>query len=497
MSVESIKKVAAQAPVVSKVNPPRTEAWGDDEHTDVGNARRMAKRYAGALAYVPTFGRWLEFAEHQWIEDSRGYIVQRAVAVTEDLLIESARLTTEAAKVRDATVRAAMLAQAEAVFKWAKQSQSRQRIDAMVALARTEPALAVEKARLDADDFVLGVPNGLLELSATTTFRAGGPDDWITRQSQATWQGEAECPQWKHFLAEVQPDPEVRHWLQMFVGYCLTGSCSEQVFLVLHGDGANGKGVFINTIKRLLGRYTEVVQFQSFLEKRTDAIRNDLAKLDKARLVVAQEGPRGAVLDEGLVKQLTGQDEIAARFLYKDEFTFRPRFKIILVANHKPVIQGTDLGIWRRVVLVPWNVTIPEGKRDRDLEAKLESELPGVLAWAVEGFHKWREQGLSQLPEAIRHAKAEYQNESDVIARWLEDAAELDDQMISAGSAESSGHWATSADLVESHRQWCLTFGHRPFSEKALGDRLRKLGLAKGKQKGVRGWRGVRLKPSY
>lgn len=471
----------------------------DEEFTDVGNARRMARQHAGSLAYVPVTGRWHQFERHHWARDTLGRVVQHAITVTDDMLREADEMMRRASQLENKDARQALEAKAHDLQNWARRSQTRQRIDAMVALARTEIPLAVDDAILDADDNVLGVQNGLLDLGETTVFRQGQPQDWITRQSQADWRGaDVACTHWENFLAHVQPDPDVRHWLQKFVGYCLTGHCSEQIFVVLHGDGANGKGVFINTLKRLLGRYAEVVQFQTFLEKRSDAIRNDLAKLNKIRLVVAQEGPRGAVLDEGLIKQVTGQDEIAARFLYKDEFTYRPRYKIILVANHKPVIYGTDFGIWRRVVLVPWSVTISEKERDPGLEAKLEKELPGILAWAVQGYYKWREHGLSQVPEAIRHAKSEYQRESDVVARWLEDEAEIDEHATNSANAANSPYWTSSADLANSHRQWCSTFGHHAFSDKALGDRFRKLGLAKSKLNGSRGWSGIKLvrKPS-
>ena len=471
-----------------------TRSEPDDDYTDVGNARRLARKFDRSLAYVPVTGKWLQYERHHWAQDSLGRVVQHAITVTEDMMFEAGQLMIRASKMKNGPAQKALTSKAEALLSWARKSQARQRIEAMVALAKTEVALAVESAVLDANDDVLGVQNGVLELGEATVFREGQPEDWITRQSQTEWCGaEIDCPHWEKFVADVQPDPDVRHWLQKFVGYCLTGHCSEQIFVVFHGDGANGKGVFVNTLKRLLGRYAEVVQFQTFLEKRSDAIRNDLAKLDKIRVVVAQEGPRGAVLDEGLIKQVTGQDEIAARFLYKDEFTYRPRYKIVLVANHKPVIYGTDFGIWRRVVLVPWSVTIPEGERDHGLEAKLEKELPGILAWAVEGYYKWREQGLSKVPEAISHAKSDYQRESDVVARWLEDEAEIDEGAVTAGDAANSAYWASSADLAESHRQWCSTFGHHAFSDKALGDRFRKLGLAKRKRDGTRGWSGIQL----
>lgn len=462
----------------------------DDEHTDVSNSARFARRFAGQLIYVPARGQWMEFISHAWRADMLGQVNQHAIEVTRDLLMESSQLSIEAARVQDKGQREVLAAQAEALLGHARKSQQKPRLDAMVSIAATDARMAVEQSWLDADDLLLGVRNGAIQLDDTTSFRAGQPGDLVTRQAGAGWEGGDEdvgCPLWQSFLDQVQPDPDVRHWLQKFVGYCLTGKTSEQMFVVMHGTGANGKSVMVEILKRLLGTYAQTVQFSTFTERDPNAIRNDLASLDKARLVVASEGPEGARLDEGIVKQVTGEDAITARFLHREFFTYTPRFKVVLVTNHKPVISGTDNGIWRRVVLVPFPVTIPKEQQDKRLLDKLAAELPGILAWAVAGFRAWREQGLGDLPKALAMANADYRKDSDVLGFWLEDNCVLD-------ITPQSTLFSSSGDLYQDYSRWAIDMGHRPMSSTSLGNKLRERGLMQDKFRGERGWRGIRLK---
>ena len=459
----------------------------DDELTDVANATRFAQRFVGCLIFVPARGQWLEYISHAWRADALGLVTQHAIEVTRDMLLEASKLAIEAARIRDRAQRAALAAEAEALLGHARKSQQKPRLDAMVSIAATDPHLAVEQSWLDADDLLLGIQNGVIQLGDTTTFRAGRPEDLITRQGGCEWRGGSEdvpCARWEQFLQQVQPDPDVRHWLQKFIGYCLSGKTSEQMFLVLHGSGANGKSVLVEVLKRLLGGYAMTVQFSTFVERDPNSIRNDLAGLDKARLVVASEGPEGARLDEGVIKQVTGEDAITARFLHREFFTYTPRFKVVLVTNHKPVITGTDHGIWRRVVLVPFPVTIPKEQQDKGLLDKLTAELPGILAWAVAGFHAWREQGLGALPKALAVANSDYRRDSDVLGMWIEDHCSID-------AAPQSTLFTSSTDLYKSYSQWAIDMGHRPMSSKSLADRLRERGLTPSKKGGQRGWRGI------
>ena len=216
------------------------------------------------------------------------------------------------------------------------------------------------------------------------------------------------------------------------------------------------------------------------------AIRNDIARLDKIRLVIANEGQYGARLDEGMVKQITGGDEITARFLHREFFTFKPKFKVVLVTNHKPVISGNDHGIWRRVVLIPWEVTIPAERRDRRLADKLEAELPGILNWALEGLQKYSEVGLSELPVALVKANADYRKDSDIIGLWISDCVEEDKYAKTTLSA-----------VYTSYTSWADKNGHKPMTAKSLSDRLKERGVegARIGAAGSRGWAGIRIKP--
>ena len=204
-------------------------------------------------------------------------------------------------------------------------------------------------------------------------------------------------------------------YVQTAVGYSLTGLTSEQCFFVLHGLGDNGKTKLMETIKALMGDYATQTPTETFLVKgRGGQIPNDIAALRGARLVTSVEVDAGRHLSEALIKQVTGEDEVTARFLYKELFTFKPQFKLWLATNHKPVIRGSEHAIWRRIRLIPFTVKIPEAEQDKTLGNKLLSELPGILNWALEGCRLWQAEGLT-APAAVQAATQEYREEMDVL----------------------------------------------------------------------------------
>ena len=456
------------------------------ELSDVTNARAFAKKYKSHACFVPQIGKWFFYRDHAWQQDNLNQIMQLSIDVTQDMVAQAAQLLIQATREIDKDKRTALLSKATRLTDHARKSQQKPRLDAMVSLATTEPSLAVSQDKLDDEDMLIGVRNGVIDLK-TGQFRGGRPEDWITKQAgceyKRGWE-DMECPTWLHFLEVVQPDPNIRAWLQRFVGYCLTGSTSEQFVTIFHGTGANGKSVFIEVIRRLLGDYARVVQFDTFTEKKKDSIRNDLAALDKVRVAVATEGSETARLDEGLVKQLTGSDPVTARFLHREFFTYTPRYKIILTTNHKPVIVGTDHGIWRRVVLVPFPVTILKEQQDKGLLDKLTDELPDILSWALKGLADYLEVGL-ELPAAIKNATREYKDASDLVGQWLEDCCEIDKY-----------RWESNTDLYSSYSAWAKDGGYRAMSDRTLKERLKEKGLIKpGKNNGARGWVGLRLNP--
>jgi putative DNA primase/helicase len=361
----------------------------------------------------------------------------------------------------------------------AKASESRARIEAMIALAESERRIAVAPDQLDADPFLLATGNGTLDLRAGT-LRDPDAADLLTRGTDAVYDPEARCPRWQRFLAEVfDGDRELIGFLKRLVGYALTGDASEQVLAVLQGAGCNGKTVLVETVKRLLGDFAVTAAFDTFARVRGDrGPRNDLARLHRARMVVASESGRDRRLDEAIVKQLTGQDTIAARFLYGEHFEFEPRFKLWLVTNHRPRVDGGDDAIWRRLRLIPFEVSF-KGREDRQLVAKLRTELPGIFRWAVEGCLEWQREGLGTT-RAVAAATREYREEEDVLGAFLAERCESD------GEVEV-------ASLRDAYEQFCRDLGEAPMAANTLGKELAKRGISRGGKRD-RLYRGVRLR---
>jgi putative DNA primase/helicase len=260
-------------------------------------------------------------------------------------------------------------------------------------------------------------------------------------------------------------------YLAKAIGYSLTGSQKEQKIFLLIGDGANGKTRFLEAIRGVLGDYARATPFLTFLKQNPSVIRNDIARLKGARFVTATEPDRGARLSESNVKVLTGEDKQIARFLYNEYFEFQGTFKVFLAANYKPLIEGKDSGIWRRIQVIPFNVKIPEDEQDKDLKEKLFKEKEGILNWALRGLSKWNAEGLGTLPE-IEEVKAEYKKEMDPVGDFLDVCCILEkDQRVQ------------SKDLYKAYKEWCKENGERPMSQKALGMDLKRRGLERRKGK--------------
>jgi putative DNA primase/helicase len=211
-------------------------------------------------------------------------------------------------------------------------------------------------------------------------------------------------------------------YVQRALGYSLSGITKEQAIFVAHGNGANGKSTLLNTIKRVMGDYSAATPFDTFEADSRNMYGNDLAALKGRRYVIASESEATRRLAEARVKLVTGQDPISCRFLYGEFFEYMPQFKVWLAVNHRPIIKGTDLGIWRRIHLIPFNVTFGQGDRemDKELDLKLAEELPGILNWLVTGYTFWKSMGLA-APDTVQEATQEYKKENDHVALWLDD----------------------------------------------------------------------------
>lgn len=429
--------------------------------TDAGNGDRFVSRHGAGVRFVPAWG-WLVWTGTHWARN--------------DLLVRSRMIETARAIHREAAMYTNVEAQ-KAVSRWARESQAAGRVRA--ALWCAQPELVATTDQFDAEDFLLTVKNGTIDLRSGELL-PHRREDFLTRMSPIVYDPGAPCPTWDGFLARVLPDPGLTGFLQRFAGYTLTGSTREQVLLFLYGSGWNGKTVFLETIASLLGDHFSAASVDVFTVKQSGGIPNDVAALAGARMVGVSEVGEGSRMNEGLIKDTTGGDTITARFLHREYFSFRPKFKLWIRGNHKPQIRGTDTGIWRRLMLVPFRVQIPESEIDPDLPDRLRGELPGILAWAVRGCLDWQKSGL-RTPQAVRAAVSDYRAEMDTLGEFI------GDRCIVAGHVE-----AKAADLYASYREWCASAGIIPLSQTRFGTALGERGFEKIKS-GTVAWLGISL----
>jgi putative DNA primase/helicase len=290
-------------------------------------------------------------------------------------------------------------------------------------------------------------------------------------------------PMWRGFLEKVTGrDAELQSYLQRMAGYCMTGLTNEHVLFFLYGAGANGKSVFINTISAVWGDYAAVAPMTTFMAGHTDQHPTDLAMLHDVRLVVTQETEIGRHWAEAKIKSITGGDLIPARFMRADFFTYIPKFKLVIVGNHKPALRNVDEAIRRRIHLVPFTVTIPPEERDKELFEKLKPEWPGILQWAIDGCLEWNEIGLAP-PPAVRAATDEYLAEEDALARWI-------DEECTTGKHQ----WGVGAMLWGRWKAWSETNNEWTGARKSFAQGLRDRGFPDGKSQHVRGHQGVDIK---
>jgi putative DNA primase/helicase len=425
--------------------------------TDAGNALRLTAQHGHRLRYVPELSDWLIWDGTRWAADHQGEVIQAAKAVAVSIFAEADECPDKAS--RDATL------------KWAMASEHANRLEAMVRLARSEPGIPVTIDRLDADPWVLNCLNGTVDLRSGQ-LRDHDPGDLITKRANVAYSAGAKALRWCQFLEQVQPDESVRTYLQRLAGYSLTGLTVEQVLLFLHGFGANGKSTFTVAMQHVLGDYAR--QADTSILVSVDQHPTGVADLKGARMVVATELDEGRRLAEGTVKSLTGGDRIKARFMRRDFFEYQPTHTLWLAANHRPIITGTDHGIWRRIKLVPFTVTMAADDQDHDLPAKLAKEGSGILAWAVQGCLDWQADGLAE-PLTVKFAVDDYRAEMDTLGND-EVCTEHDDAVVSA------------ADLYRHYTRWVEENGERPVAQRRFGQNLTERGFDRKKHGPNRRW---------
>jgi putative DNA primase/helicase len=435
---------------------------------DAGNAERLADRHGANLRYCYPWGRWLVYDGTRWRVDDRGAVVGLAKDTARSIFEEAKEATEDAAAKR--------------LGKWASDSLSEGKLRSMLSLAQSEPGVPVLPEEMDASKDLLNVLNGTIDLR-TGELREHRREDLITKLAPVEYDPNASAPTWTATLERVLPAPEVRAFFKKLCGYALTGDVSEQMLPVLYGTGANGKSTVLNALLAVLGDYG-MQAAPDLLVAKKGSHPTELADLFGMRFVASIEVEDGSRLAESLVKQLTGGDRVKARRMRQDFWEFEPTHKVLMACNHKPQVRGTDNAIWRRLWLVPFTETIPPAEQDRNLPEKLRAELPGILAWAVEGCLEWRREGL-QAPQEIRQATGAYRAEMDVLGAFLRECCEL-----------GAEHNEAAKDLYAAYRRWCEEGGERPETQRKFGSRLTERGgfeRYRGGSDGGHRWRGVSL----
>lgn len=396
--------------------------------TEAGDAEFFAAVNADIVRYDHRRGRWLVFTGHRWEPTADGEVHR--------LALETIRARQAAAiKETDDTRRQLRL-------RWSIAGEARKRLTNLLAIAESTVPLADAGDSWDADPWLLGVKNGVVDLR-TGVLRPGQPEDRITMSTSAAFDADAGCPLWNDTLNQIfAGDALLLAYVDRFLGYSLTGLCDEEALALAWGAGANGKGTLMNTFAWVMGDYADDLPFSALELHERSGIPNDIAKIVGKRFVTSSETGETRRLNEARVKALTGRDPITARFLHREFFTFQPVAKFWLATNQRPIVRDQSVGFWRRLQLIPFTQSFASAPNLR-LKDDLRAEASGILARAVRGCLSWRQMGLSP-PQQVRDATAQYRAESAPLSRFFDDCCAIE-----------AGGQATFGQLFEAYKWWC------------------------------------------
>ena len=457
--------------------------------TDLGNAERFARRNNGKVLFVSAIG-WLIWDGQRWNRRGADEEVKRRAHEVARKLQDEAKALAQSDRdivVAEETSKKDEVKLSDKVAAWGRASEASPKLKSIPLEAA--PYLAVEADRLDADPWRINLLNGTLRVRRQAgegdpvTLHPHDPADLITKLAPVIYDPEATCPAYDRFLADVQPEGPMRRFLHQWGGYSLTGDVGEQKLCFFYGKGKNGKSTLVDAWGVVAGDYGDTVPIETFLDqgrgRNAGGATPDLAILPGIRFLRTSEPEKGAKLAEALIKLVTGGEPIQARHLNRDYFKFRPSFKLTMSGNYRPHLDGTDEGIWRRVVLVPWGVTV--GSPDRLLPMKLAAEASGILNRLLDGLRDMLDHGEIQWPEAVIEATAAYREDSDPLGRFLTEAV-----VTEAGSR------IPGPSLHAAHAAWTRSAGEKEWSGKGLAMALKERGFRSMRSNGT-WWLDCRL----
>jgi putative DNA primase/helicase len=444
------------SPPIGPLNPKRVT--GDALAgllTEHSVADQFSLRYANDPRYCHDTGAWFQWCESRWQQNRTKLAFNWARKLAAELS------ASQANKVQVITGKAAFAGSVER-------------------FAEADETFACTAAKWNVDPYMLGTPLGTVNLR-TGELRQARRGDYITKVTAAGPEVSATCPRWCQFLEETTGnDEQLIAFLKQWCGYMLTGDTSEHALLFLFGTGGNGKSVFLNTIIGIMGDYCRIAPMDTFTLAAGDRHPTDIAMMHGARVVCATETEEGRAWAESRIKQLTGGDKVAARFMRRDFFEYVPQFKLVFAGNHKPVLRNVDEGTRRRFNIVPF--TMKPAAPDRELERKLRAEWPGILRWMIEGRLEWQRSGLVR-PPAVTEATEDYFDAQDMFGRWVSERCVLSPENMSKPGV-----------LSANCRQWAEASGELPLTPSQFRSAMERFdGVRYVKIRGVHWVKGLSL----
>lgn len=443
---------------------------------DFGNGQRLVLYYGHNFVWVPRLG-WFRWDGKRWASDEDEIQVRRdaqniAARVMHEIPFiapEPDAHGTDKGPGRHAT--------------HSSNSGNSGKISNMLGEAKTSVAVSVDD--LNTNPMMLCCENGVLHFTTRKDISAEAPS-WrppsdvhqvdllphdrrhkISKLAVANYDPTATCPNWDAFLARVQPDPEMRAFLKRWFGYSLTGITTEQKLAFFFGQGRNGKSTAVDVVARILGDYSTTLSIESLTgteQGKGGEATPDLVRLPGARFVRSSEPEQGQKMREARVKALTGGEPFPIRRLHQESVDLVPVFKLTISGNYKPEIRGADDGIWRRVLLVPWDEQIPLSEVDPLLPEKLWAERDGILRWMVEGCLEWMAGGLNP-PAVIADATQSYRAESDPMRDFLTTECDI---------TGNPNDFETARDLGDAFNAWMLDCGTSAWGKRVTSNNMKR-----------------------
>ncbi len=441
---ESIKPDGAITPG-TLFHHAKSNGWADprsfQDAKDIRNGRLFAEANRGKLLFIGETGDVLRFTQDGWVRGQIGEAEIAAKEVVVKMRVEAVELFRQSHES----------VQGKELEKHAMYSSTSQKLQAMIELAQSEQGMSVSVSMFDAAPHLLGVQNGILNLKSRQLQQIT-PDCLVSKRCNVEFDQAAECPLWTSFLNDVQPEKSTQELLQQLAGVFLCGDANLQKLIFLYGQGANGKSTFIELMSWLLGDYSKRIATEMLMQhqRSPQGPSADIVGLKGRRLVYCNEVEEGRHLAEARVKELTGGDTLTGRVPYaREDITFQPSHKLVMVGNHQPEIRDMSHGMWRRMLFIPFEQTIAEGKRDPALLDKLKAEGSGILNWALAGYHDYLRCGL-RVPASVDGATQAYKDEQDIMGEWLNDCCNKSASAVSNKGAcyDTYANWARSRGQI-------------------------------------------------